>query len=215
MAEEPALPRKSDQVEEKLRRMIISLELAPGTMVSESYLMKLLGCGRTPLREAIQRLAQEYLLAPVPKRGVAVAGLDVFDFVALIEALVLVEGFSARLAAERISEKQLAHLEALVDRAERLSQQGDFSSVAQLDYEFHCTVAQATGNRYLADSIVRLHRLATRFGYVAWQREESAAASLAEHRQIIAAFKNRAAAEAERQTQEHMLKAKERITASF
>lgn len=207
--------RESDKITERLRKMIITLELPPGAMVSEAYLTKLLNCGRTPLREAVQRLSQEYLLESVPRRGISIAGLNLFDFVDLIEALVLIEGFSARLAAERISDEELIRLEEIVSRAERASEEGDFSTVAELDYEFHHTIAQATGNRYLADTIVRLHRLATRFGYVGWQREGGATASLAEHRQILNAFQRRDPAEAERRTQGHTLKAKERITASF
>lgn len=207
--------RESDRVEGELRKKIITMELSPGAMVSEAYLGQLLNCGRTPLREAIQRLSQEYLLKSVPRRGVAIAGLSVVDLVDLIEALVLVEGFSARLATERISDTELVTLEQLVVKAEEASREGDISTVAELDYEFHYVIAQATGNRYLADTIDRLHRLVTRFGYVAWRRERSAAASLAEHRHILAAFKNRDPDDAERQTQEHTLKAKERITAAF
>lgn len=207
--------RESDRVEGELRKKIITMELSPGAMVSEAYLGQLLNCGRTPLREAIQRLSQEYLLKSVPRRGVAIAGLSVVDLVDLIEALVLVEGFSARLATERISDTELVTLEQLVVKAEEASREGDISTVAELDYEFHYVIAQATGNRYLADTIDRLHRLVIRFGYIAWRRERSAAASLAEHRHILAAFKNRDPDDAERQTQEHTLKAKERITAAF
>lgn len=207
--------RESDRVESELRKKIITMELSPGAMVSEAYLTQLLNCGRTPLREAIQRLSQEYLLKSVPRRGVAIAGLSVVDLVDLIEALVLVEGFSARLAAERISDTELATLEQLVVKAEEASREGNISTVAELDYEFHYVIAQATGNRYLADTIDRLHRLVTRFGYIAWRRERNATASLAEHHHILAAFKNRDPDDAERQTREHTLRAKERITAAF
>jgi DNA-binding GntR family transcriptional regulator len=215
VSENLAPARESDRVAEDLRRMIINMELDPGSMVSESYLAELLDCGRTPLREAIQRLAEEYLVEPVPRRGIAIAGLSVVDLVDLIEALVLVEGHSARIACERFTDQEIAELAALVDRAEAAGHDSGFSTVAEIDFEFHHIIGRATGNRYLADTIARLHRLATRFGYVAWQRDRSAALSLSEHRAILAAFEQRDPDQAERITQEHSLKAKDRITASF
>ena len=207
--------RQSDRVAEELRYMIITLELAPGDIVSESHLGELLDCGRTPLREALQRLSQEYLLEVIPRRGVAIAGLSIVDLVDLIEALVLIESFSARIAAERISDEDLARLEAAVHKAEEMSEQDTFATVAAMDYEFHLVIAQATGNRFLADTIARLHRLATRFGYIDWQRKRSADPSLAEHRQILAAFIKRDPDEAERLTRQHTLRARDRITSSF
>lgn len=207
--------RASDKIAEQLRKMIITLELPPGAVVTEAYLADRLGCGRTPLREALQRLAQEYLVVSVPRRGISIAGLSIVDFQQLIEALVLVEGFSAHLATERITDEELSKLETIVAKAEAASSERDFSTVAELDFEFHNLIAKATGNRYLADTIARLHRLATRFGYIAWQREGSGKASLSEHRQILAAFKSQDPVEAERQTREHTLRARERIVAAL
>jgi DNA-binding GntR family transcriptional regulator len=215
MSENQVSVRESDRVAEQLRQMIISMELPPGEMVSESYLCELLDCGRTPLREAIQRLSEEHLVEPVPRRGISIAGLSVVDLVDVVEALYVIEGFSARLATERITDEDLVKLEAIVDRAEQAGEGGDFRNIAELDFEFHHIIARATGNRFLANTIARLHRLGTRFAYVAWQRDRSAKTSLAEHRQILEAFKRRDGDEAERLTREHTLNARERITISF
>jgi DNA-binding GntR family transcriptional regulator len=216
MVDENLAPsRESDRVAEDLRRLIINMELAPGSMVSESYLAQRLGCGRTPLREAIQRLAEEYLVQPVPRRGIAIAGLSVVDLVDLIEALIVIEGFAARIAAERITDADLARLQAIVDQAEAAGRKDSFASIAELDFAFHHIIARATSNRFLADTIARLHRLATRFGYIGWQRDRSAIPSLVEHGDILRALKNRDPDQAERLTQIHNLNAKDRITASF
>jgi DNA-binding GntR family transcriptional regulator len=215
MAEGAALSRESDRVADDLRHMIITLELKPGDIVSEAYLGELLECGRTPLREALQRLSQEYLIEIIPRRGIAITDLTVIDLVDLVEALVLMESFSARLAAERISDQDLQRLEAVVAEAEQMANEATFTSVAALDFRFHHVIAEATGNRFLADTIARWHRLGTRFAYVAWQRQGSAVPSLAEHREILAAFRNRDPDEAERLTREHTLNARERITSSF
>ena len=76
----PPKPRASDQVENELRRLILTLELEPGLAVSESTLMKRYGWGRTPLREAFQRLSEQGLLQTIPQHGVVVTPLNLFDF---------------------------------------------------------------------------------------------------------------------------------------
>ena len=82
--------RASDRIEHELRRMIVTLELAPGAEVSEPYLIERLKCGRTPLREALQRLAQEHLVVSVPRRGTSIAELSVSEFRELEEVRGLV-----------------------------------------------------------------------------------------------------------------------------
>jgi DNA-binding GntR family transcriptional regulator len=85
----------------------------------------------------------------------------------------------------------LAHLEQVVAVSEAAAEKRDFVTVAEQDYEFHRTLAEATGNRYLGDYLLRLHQCATRFNFAAWQRDVQAAPSMAEHQQIIAALRAR------------------------
>lgn len=195
--------------------MIVTLELPQGAVVSEAYLMERLNCGRTPLREALQRLTREQLIIPAPRRGFSIAGLSVVDLVHLIEALVLVDGLAAPLAAQRITDEQLSKLEAPIVKVETAGSKIELSTVAECDFEFHSAFAQATGNRYLAETIVHLHRLLTRFAYAGWRREGNVETSFAEHRQLLAALKSRDLAEAERQAREHILRARERIMAAL
>lgn len=195
--------RASDSIEKELRRMIVSLELPPGASLTEAYLAKRLKCGRTPLREALQRLSQEYLVVSQPGRGISIAGMDVVDLVELIEATALVGGTLASIATERITDDQISELEQVVDQAEAADSQGDFLTVGELDFRFHHIIAEATRNRYLTDAVVRLQRLTMRFGWVVWRRRGTAGPSLMEHRQIIAALKNRNAVDAGRLISEH------------
>lgn len=207
--------RESDRIEEDLRRMIVAMELSPGAVVSEAFLTEKLKCGRTPLREAIQRLAQDDLVVSVPRRGISIAGLSVVDMTQLFEALVLVEGSLARLATKRITDLDIAWLEGNIAKAEKFSRAGDFSMVAELDFEFHSVIAQATGNRYLARTGTHLHRLVARFGYIGWKREGSAEASIADHRRILEAIKSHDPDSAERLQNEHTQRAKERVTSAL
>lgn len=213
----PAPGRASEKVAEELRRLVITLELAPGSVVSESYLAERLGCGRTPLREALQRLAGEHLIVSVPKLGIAVAGLSMLEFADLSDMLAVLDGFAVRLAVERISNDQLSELDEVVAQAEKALDEGNFSSTAELDVAFHRVIGGATGNRYLADTMTNLHRLVTRFSHIVWRRQGEAAArqSLDEHHQILASLRARNADEADRLSREHSSHARERVRASL
>jgi len=209
--EEPAASRTSDKIVEQLRKMIITSEIAPGANVSEAYLAKRLQCGRTPLREAIQRLSQEYLIVSEPRRGVTISDLSLLDFGKLIEALLVVEATSVGLAAKRISEEWIRRLEANVAETEAADNRGDLACVAELDSVFHNMLAQATNNHYLTDTITGLHRAFSRFGYIAWQRNQNAGDSLREHHEILEAGRQKDHALARQLTRSHVLAARDRI----
>ena len=101
----------SDRVGSELVKMIISLELEPGVIINEEELKNRLKCGRTPLREALIRLAQEKLILSIPRKGMFVAELDLMNYVQLIEAAGLLESYSAHLAVGLCSNDEIDGLE--------------------------------------------------------------------------------------------------------
>lgn len=213
MPQTPHAPksRASDQVESELRRLILTLELEPGLAISESALMKRYGWGRTPLREAFQRLSEQGLLQTIPQLGAVVTALNLFDFVEVMDAMSLVIGPAAALACKHLTDAELDRLDALVARAEIAAQAGDFEELSELDYEFHHVLAQATGNRYLSEYLRRLHQIARRFNFAAWKRERNAAPSLDEHRQLAAIFRARDVAAAKKAMLQHIEAARKRV----
>lgn len=203
--------RASDRIAQKLRDMIITLELQPGAKVSEADLIQHLNCGRTPLREALQRLAEEYLVVSVPRHGVSIAELSLTDYVQLIEAVSHLEGLSARLAANRSNPAEISNLERILKEAETALDQDDILKFLQCDFEFHQSIANITRNRYIIDLVVRLHRLTSRFIYLAWKNGGNTEDSIREHTDILEAIRAKDASKAERLTFEHTQNAKERI----
>lgn len=202
-------PRASDQVEAELRRLILTLELEPGSAVSESTLMKKYGWGRTPLREAFQRLAEQSLLQMIPQHGAVITPLAVFDFVEMMDAMSMVIGSAASLACRRLTEEQFARLDEIVAQAE--SARNDFAALADLDYDFHRILAEATGNRYLSQYLLHLHQVATRFNYAAWLRDGHVGESLGEHRRIVETLRQRDPAQAKAVMLEHIEGARQRV----
>jgi GntR family transcriptional regulator, rspAB operon transcriptional repressor len=210
-------PRASDQVENELRRLILTLELEPGLAVSESMLMQRYGWGRTPLREAFQRLAEQSLLQMIPQHGAVITPLAVFDFIEMMDAMSMVIGSAASLACRRLSEEQFARLDEIVLQAESAAAKNDFASLADLDYDFHCILAEATGNHYLRQYLLHLHQVATRFNYAAWLRDGGVGESIGEHRRIVNIFRQRDPARSKAVMLEHIEGARLRVlgTMSF
>lgn len=203
--------RASDQVESELRLLILTLQLEPGLAVSESTLMKRFGWGRTPLREAFQRLSEQGLLQTIPQHGAVVTPLNLFDFVELMDAMSLVIGSAASLACKRLTEAELNQLDELVAQAEVAASAGDFERLTALDYEFHSVLAQATGNHYLSNYLRHLHQIARRFNFAAWKRQRNATPSLDEHRALAAIFRARDMVAAKAGMLQHIEGARQRV----
>ena len=109
----------ADRAYYAIRELIVTLELPPGAVVREPELTERLGIGRTPVREALRRLAQERLVEVFPRRGMFVTKVDVRDLARLCEVRVALEPEAARLAAERATQADLAELRGVARRARR------------------------------------------------------------------------------------------------
>ena len=96
-----------------LEEMIVTRQLRPGSMLSENQLSEQLGCGRTPIREALQRLKFEGYVEIHPRRGVLVAPIDVLKQLELLEVRRPLENLVVRLAAARASEPERAEMRGL------------------------------------------------------------------------------------------------------
>jgi DNA-binding GntR family transcriptional regulator len=198
--------KAADKAYAGLREMIIRLELEPGTVLDDRILTKKLGVGRTPLREAIHRLAAEKLVVIVPRRGAFVMEIRDGDAWQLFEARLQTERLTARLAAERITPDQLQRLETLFDG---LPNDHSFVDDREIDWKFHKGIAEATQNRYLLDMIERLYSLGTRLRFLrsAYESVER----VADYRAILAALRNRDPERAEAAMVQHVSRLKKNL----
>lgn len=206
--------RQSDGALDALRTLIITLDLEPGSVVNEASLAPAIGCGRTPLREAIHRLAEEHLLIILPHRAVAVAPITIADLQQIYEARFLMEGAAARLAAQRATPQQLAWLTERNDLLASLSDSSDpevFRRWSVRHFEFHHMLAKASGNDYLTDGLRRVLPAAMRLSYYLFKNRAMAMNRQRNHEAIIAALMARNADEAEEAIRRHITGAKERL----
>lgn len=152
---------------EALRGQILSAELPPGADIDEHGLVARYGISRTPVREALIKLASEGLVQIVPNRGARVAPLEISEVPPLLEARELCERAINRWAAARRTASDLAAIDAACLLFEEASHAGDYSAMASTNSDFHAAIARACGNRFveehyrtIATQTIRLARMA-------------------------------------------------------
>ena len=133
----------------ELRDRIVTLRLPPGTVLREDALMRELEIGRTPLREAVKRLALEDLVAVQPRRGTFVSGVEASDIVHITEVRAELEGYAAELAALRMSAEARVDGEALLREVEHLERIEDQDGLMRFDERIHRYTWEAAGNPFL------------------------------------------------------------------
>lgn len=180
-------------------------ELKPGERINESDVARRLGISRTPIREAIGRLCQDGLLAYIPRRGAFLIRPTPADVEEIEVARSLIEGFTARLACERITPTDLAHLESLVEGMAAAARAGDWLGAIQTNARFHEVVVGLSGNRLLARMWSSLDPLRWLQGPVVQPGEIASDADLVErHRILIESLKSGDPDRSERAFKDHI-----------
>ena len=157
-------PNKADQAYNQLEEMITFQELPPGAMLSESRLMQVTDLGRTPVREALQRLAREGMVEIHPSRGVFVSPITVEAQFKLLELRRPVEELAVRLAAQRADPDQRAEMYELADRFIQF-EGADLKAFGDYLKRAHRVTVRAAGNEYLLMAMAPLQGLSRRFWF--------------------------------------------------
>ncbi|MFV0278236.1 MAG: GntR family transcriptional regulator [Parahaliea sp.] len=168
----PARESKTDQAYRLLEEKIVTMALAPGMLVSEAEVALELGLGRTPVREALQRLAVEHLVEIMPRRGIRVAEINVAKQLRLLEVRRVLETLAVGLAARRASPAVRADFAELAERMETAGSDSDYLAFLRLDRDFDALVLDAAGNEFTAAILQQLHGLSRRFWHHYYRREE-------------------------------------------
>ena len=211
----------SSRAYQVLRDRIVSLEMAPGDDIDEQALVDELGISRTPLREALIRLAAEGLVSQLPNRGARVASMDIPQLQEHLEAFELAQRATTRLAALRRTPAQLAQIEKLVVAFEEAHAQHNVNEMIDGNWRLHLAIGNACGNRVLAKIYanlltenLRVARLA--MSYETFASDEARQGHLGrildEHRQILDAITRRDADRAEQLGASHTNLARKRVT---
>jgi DNA-binding GntR family transcriptional regulator len=160
----------TDRAYNVLEEMIVRLELKPGIAVSETMLSDMLGIGRTPIREALQRLARERLVQILPRRGIIVSDINVKAQLRLLEFRREVERLLARTASRRASDDERKRFMQLAEGMRAASVQSDDISFLRLDREFNDLCLQASRNEFAASAMGLMNALSRRFWFLHYRQ---------------------------------------------
>jgi DNA-binding GntR family transcriptional regulator len=180
----------ADQIFEQLEKDILSGKYQRGEVLSELRLSKEMNVSRTPIREALLRLAQENILQETG-RGMVVIGITNDDMLDMYDIRLHLEGEAARRAAVNITDEQLAQLQELTELQRfYINKQGNSSSehTKNLDSQFHEVLYTASGSKSYTEVLVRLHKKMSKFRMASVSKQSRALQSNDEHMEICRAM---------------------------
>jgi len=181
----------NDQVAEKLRNMIISGELEEGKKVPVTEISEELGVSPTPLREALKVLAEEKLVELTPNRGARVLPTTVEETASLFEVIAELEALGARLAATRMTEKELEVLEKLHAEMQTFFDIGNRESYFELNTQIHAAIMEFSHNPVLSHMHKKTTVRVARVRFVAVHENHRWEQAMQEHEDVMIAFREK------------------------
>ncbi|WVN42360.1 GntR family transcriptional regulator [beta proteobacterium MWH-UniP1] len=191
--EKTLIPRQGlhDAVADRLRQYVVEGKLLPGQRLNERVLCEQMGVSRTPMREAIKKLAGEGLVRLEPNRGAVVHRLTPDEVAAAFEVVASMEALSGELAAQRATPEQIQHVLDLQGQMELAHRNNDLPSYYRINSEIHAAINEAAGNPVLTEMFrsINLRLQSLRFRSNLDQKKWDAAVK--EHKDIANALASR------------------------
>ncbi len=193
MANEPVTQRGArellaDRAYGELRDRIVTLRIAPGAPIDEDALGRELAIGRTPVREAIKRLALENLVTVFPRRGTFASEINITDLAGISDVRIQLEGHAAYRAAQRITAGQREELEQLLEELAGSQGSDDVEALMALDTRVHRFVHRCAANPYLEETLGRYFNLSLRIWYLVIDRLPHLFTRVHEHDDLLRAI---------------------------
>jgi DNA-binding GntR family transcriptional regulator len=199
----------------ELRDRIVTLRLAPGTVLREDALMREMDIGRTPLREAVKRLALENLVAVQPRRGTFVTGVEASDIVSISEVRAELESYAAELAALRMAGDAREVAAELLQEIDEVTRPHDQEWLMRFDERIHRFTWEATGNRYLVDTLEQYFTHSLRIWYLVLDLVPGLGHSVHDQMHLLNALLERDGERARTIMRDHVLEFQHEVLAAF
>jgi len=178
----------ADRAYTELRDRIVTLEIPPGAPIDEDLLGDELKIGRTPVREAIKRLALENLVTVYPRRGTFASEINITDLADVSDVREQLEGHAAYRAAQRITDTQRAELNQLLEELGRSRGSDDVETLMALDARVHRFIYRCAGNPYLEQTLTRYFNLSLRIWHLVIDRLPHLFVRVHEHDDLLRAI---------------------------
>jgi len=201
----------TDWAYERLKAMLLSLQIEPGAQLQTDGIAREMGVSRTPLREAILRLEKEGLVRIVPRVGIFSTEITRRDLDELYELRELLESRALEDATPHITEEDLAQVDFLLERTVAAAKEQDTEAFLQAEVAFHSYLLRRCGNRRLITIVEGFQDLTYRWRVLSIRSQASLSETVAEHRQIVDALRRRDPQLAGELMRDHIRAARERI----
>ncbi len=188
MTQRPARQLLADRAYAELRDRIVTLRISPGAPIDEDALGSELEIGRTPVREAIKRLALENLVTVFPRRGTFASEINITDLADISDVRMQLEGHAAYRAAQRITGPQRVELNELLDQLTGSQGSDDVQELMALDAGVHRFVHRCAGNPYLEETLGRYFNLSLRIWHLVLDRLPHLFTRVHEHDDLLRAI---------------------------
>lgn len=198
-----------EQVTDVIREAVLDGRLPASSWLREADLSTELGVSRTPVREALRRLAVEGLVVKSVNRGTVVAPMTLEDVLAVYLVRERLEGLAARLAAGQAAHAYAERFGELQRESDEALKAGDTKALIRLNIEFHRLIRAAANNSYLDRFLTQVEHAVRRFPSSTYEVPSRAEAALAEHREIAEAILSGDPDTAERVAMQHMREARD------
>ncbi len=199
-----------DLVYLELKHKILTGEIVSQTRLMEIDLSEKMNVSRTPIREAIKRLADDGLVKVEPRRGAYVANISIKDMLDVFEVREDMEGFVAKLAAQRITEEEKEELRRIAaEYEEALAKTEDKENIIELDEKFHNYIVSCSGNETLSELVKYVQELSLRFRYLYYNDYSLYESTAEQHNRIMEAINAGRAEEARTEADAHVKALKE------
>jgi len=184
----PERPRRellADRAYVELRDRIVTLRIPPGAPIDEDQIGEELEMGRTPVREAIKRLALENLVTVFPRRGTFASEINITDLAHISDVRTQLEGHAAYRAAQRLTPARRAELEQLLDELAASEGSDDVEALMAIDARVHRFIYRSTANPYLEETLARYYNLSLRIWHLVIDRLPHLFARVHEHEGML------------------------------
>ena len=193
----------------ELKHKILTGEIDSQTRLMEIDLSEKMNVSRTPIREAIKRLAEDGLVKVEPRRGAYVANISIKDMLDVFEVREDMEGFVAKLASQRITESQKGELKEIAAEYEDAIKRVDKEAIIELDEKFHNFIVACCNNETLSELIQYVQELSLRFRYLYYDDFSLYKKTAEQHNRIMSAINAGDAATAREEADAHVKALKE------
>jgi DNA-binding GntR family transcriptional regulator len=200
------LPHQSlrDAAYEAIKHLILTCKFKPGECVNEAGISALLGFGRTPVHQALDRLMLEEMVEVIPRKGVIVKPVILHDVMQMVDVRMINETQCAKLAAARADNVHIEGLADIIKRARTAIADQDVHAMMMLDREYHLLLARASNNLELAEVVRKLNERSLRFWFISFTTPDHHNRFQKQHEAIFSAVRDRDADAAEQAMRAHI-----------